>query len=108
MHGDSAVHFAGLHHFFHLLVAFIFVSHLDGGDAFGLQGADVVHIHALLGGHQRGFHGVLLAVLTAHTGQCDLGLDAEGTAFQTFCHLQEGLGNGLFQIHHGCHLPYSA
>ena len=108
MHGDSAVHFAGFHHFFHLLVAFVLVGHLHSGDAFGLQRADVVHIDALSGGHQSGFHGVLLTMLAAHTGQRDLGLGAERTGLQTFCHLQEGLGNGLFQIHHGCHLPYSA
>ena len=50
VHGDGAVHLVGLHHLLHLLVTLVLVVHMDSGDALGLQGADVVHIHTTGGG----------------------------------------------------------
>ena len=101
MHGDGAVDLAGSEHLVHLLVALVLVSDLDGGDAGSLQGADVVNIDAAVSSHLSSSDGVNLAVLTAHTGQSDLGTAAEGAGLQTLCHFQEGIGNDLFNIRHG-------
>ena len=59
---------------------------MDSGDALGLQGADIIHVHAPAGGGHGGGHGVLLAMLAAHAGQGDLGPGSEGAGLQPLSH----------------------
>ena len=101
VHGDSAVDLAGSQHLVHLLVTLVLVRNVDGGDTGSLQGADVVNIDAAVSSHLSSSDGVNLAVLTAHTGQSDLGTAAEGAGLQTVSHFHKGIGNDLFNISHG-------